>query len=91
MVQLMRDDAFAAASGGSRAGFFNSETTIAGLAFERAWRMIQISREPILAGYGSLPDSERLARLIFDLAKQGERNPNRLRDRTLAVLLPSTL
>jgi len=87
----MPDDVFAAASGGSRAGFFNSETTIAGLAFERAWRMIQISREPILAEYGSLPDPERLARLIFDLAKQGERNPDRLRDRALAVLLPSTL
>jgi hypothetical protein len=84
----MSDDAFAATSGGSRAGFFNSETTIAGLAFEHAWRMIQISREPILAEYGSLPDPERLARLIFDLAKQGERNPNRLRDRALAVLLP---
>ena len=87
----MPDDVFAAASGGSRAGFFNSETTIAGLAFERAWRMIQISREPILAEYGSLPDPERLARLIFDLAQQGERNPNRLRDRALAVLLPPTL
>jgi hypothetical protein len=87
----MPDNVFAAASGGARAGFFNSETTIAGLAFERAWRMIQISREPILAEYGSLADPERLARLIFDLAKQGERNPNRLRDRALAVLLPSTL
>jgi hypothetical protein len=87
----MPDNAFAAANGGSLAGFFNSETTIAGLAFERAWRMIQISREPILAEYGSLPDPERLARLIFDLAKQGERNPNRLRDRALAVLLPPTL
>jgi len=87
----MTDNAFAAASGGSRAGFFNSETTIEGLAFERAWRMIQISRGPILAEYGSLPDPERLARLIFDLAKQGERNPDRLRDRALAVLLPSTL
>jgi hypothetical protein len=87
----MSDNAFAAASGGSGAAFFNSETTVAGLAFERAWRMIQISREPILAEYGTLPDPERLARLIFDLAQRGERNPDQLRDRALAALLPSKL
>jgi hypothetical protein len=64
----------ATASGRPRFGFFNPETTTAmGLAFERAWQMIQISREPILAEYGSLPRPEELARVILDLAKQGER------------------
>jgi hypothetical protein len=88
----MPNNAFATANGRAPSGFFNSETTMAaGLACERAWRMIQASREPILAEYGSLPDPERLARLIFDLAQLGERNPDRLRDRALAVLLPSKL
>jgi len=82
----------ATASGRQRSGFFNPETTMAmGLAFERAWRMIQISREAIVAEYGSLPRPEDLARLILDMAKEGERNPDRLRDRALAALLPLSL
>ena len=81
----------ATAGGRPRSGFFNPEATMAmGLAFERAWRMIQISRQAILAEYGSLPRPEDLARLILDLAKDGEHNPDRLRDRALAALLQSS-
>ena len=85
----MLNTATATASGRPRSGFFNPEATMAmGLAFERAWQMIQISRESILAEYGSLPQPEELARLILDLAKEGEHNPDQLRDRALAALLP---
>jgi hypothetical protein len=88
----MLNTATATASGRPRSGFFNPETTMAmGLAFERAWQMIQISREPILAEYGSLPRPEELARVILDLARQGEHNPDRLCDRALATLLPLSL
>jgi hypothetical protein len=80
----------ATARGRRRSGFFNPEATMAmGLAFERAWRMIQISRESILAEYGSLPQPEDLARPILDFAQEGEHRPDRLRDRALAALLPS--
>jgi len=79
----------ATAGGRPRSGFFNPDATMAmGLAFERAWQMIQISRESILAEYGSLPRPEELARVILDLARKGEHNPDRLRDRALAALLP---
>jgi len=78
------------AGGHASFGFFNPAATMAmGLAFEHAWRMIQISRESILAEYGSLPRPEELAQRILDLAREGEHNPDQLRDRALAALLPS--
>ena len=70
-------------------GSFAPEVTMAmGLAFDRAWRMIEVSHHSILDEYGTIPSRELLASEIVELARDGERNPDRLRDRALAALLP---
>jgi hypothetical protein len=69
---------------------FTPEATLAmGLAFDRAWHMIEMSRTAIADEYGSIPSRELLAGTIVALATRGQRNAERLCDSALAALLPA--
>jgi hypothetical protein len=67
MVSLLSDAAF------------DSETTqLLGAAFEAAWEDVKTSGSALAEGAEAASTRELLAKRIIEIAKRGERNPDRL-------------
>jgi hypothetical protein len=63
------------------------------LAVDQAWEVMKATDDPLVAEERAASTRDLLARHIVDLAKQGERNPDRLIDNALeymAGLSPSS-
>jgi hypothetical protein len=82
-----RSEALPFANNSQPFGSFNAEATHPmGFAFERAWQMIETSSAVIIAECRALPTRVALVRQIYDLAREGERDPTHQCDRALARL-----
>ena len=58
---------------------FDSETTeLLGAAFEAAWEKLNTAGSALAEGSGAALTRELLAKRIIEMAKRGERNPDRL-------------
>ena len=76
VVQLTRDAAF------------DAEATFAmGLAVDRGWQAVLESRKSIVKEFGALPTREALAASVIAVAQSGERNPIRMQELALSLLL----
>jgi hypothetical protein len=72
----------------ARDGAFDAEATFAmGMALDRGWQMVLESRTAIVKEFGALPTREALAASIMEVAKRGERNPIRMQELALSMLL----
>ena len=58
-----------------------------GLAFDTAWQRLLVSGTDLAASWYADTTREALAMHIIDLAKQGQRDVNRLRDEAVAFVL----
>jgi hypothetical protein len=69
---------------------FDSETTqLLGAAFEDAWEDVKSSGSALAEGAEAALTRELLAKRIIELAKRGERNPDRLVENALDHLAKS--
>jgi hypothetical protein len=69
---------------------FDSETTqLLGAAFEDAWEDVKSSGSALAEGAEAALTRELLAKRIIELAKRGERNPDRLVESALDHLAKS--
>src|SRR5262245_52005330 len=69
---------------------FDSETTeLLGAAFEAAWEKLNTSGSALAEGSEAALTRELLAKRIIELAKRGERNPDRLVENALDYVVRS--
>jgi uncharacterized protein with NRDE domain len=69
---------------------FDSETTqLLGAAFEAAWEKVKTSGSTLAEESEAASTRELLAKRIIEMAKRGERNPNRLVESALDHLVKS--
>ena len=69
---------------------FDSETTqLLGAAFEAAWEKVKTAGSTLAEESEAASTRELLAKRIIEMAKRGERNPNRLVESALDHLVKS--
>jgi hypothetical protein len=69
---------------------FDSETTeLLGAAFEAAWQKLNAAGSALAEGSDAALTRELLAKRIIEMAKRGERNPDRLVENALDHLARS--
>jgi hypothetical protein len=62
----------------SNAAFDSEDTQLLGAAFEAAWEKLNAAGSALAEGSEAALTRELLAKRIIELAKRGERNPDRL-------------
>src|SRR5262245_42260617 len=73
----------------SNAAFDSEDTELLGAAFEAAWEKLNAAGSALAEGSEAALIRELLAKRIIELAKRGERNPDRLVEMALDHLARS--
>jgi hypothetical protein len=73
----------------SNAAFDSEDTELLGAAFEAAWEKLNTAGSALAEGSEAALTRELLAKRIIELAKRGERNPDRLAEMALDHLARS--
>jgi hypothetical protein len=73
----------------SNAAFDSEDTELLGAAFEAAWEKLNTAGSALAEGSEAALTRELLAKRIIELAKRGERNPDRLVESALDHLARS--
>jgi uncharacterized protein with NRDE domain len=73
----------------SNAAFDSEATQLLGAAFEAAWQKVKSTSSALAEGSEAALTRELLAKRIIELAKRGERNPDRLVESALDHLARS--
>jgi len=73
----------------SNAAFDSEDTELLGAAFEAAWEKLNTAGSALAEGSEAAVIRELLAKRIIELAKRGERNPDRLVENALDHLARS--
>jgi hypothetical protein len=73
----------------SNAAFDSEDTELLGAAFEAAWEKLNTAGSALAEGSEAALTRELLAKRIIEMAKRGERNPDRLVENALDHLARS--